>query len=69
MEYEFTQAPLEGVELPARRKTQRLRFYTRRLRYYGFNRERWRHGWARWKVMLRLRLRYYPARLFSHKFQ
>lgn len=28
------------------------------LRYYGLNRERWRLGFTRWKIVLRLRVRY-----------
>jgi hypothetical protein len=29
-----------------------------RLRYYGLNRERWRRGMARWRLMLRVRAHY-----------
>ena len=29
-----------------------------RLRYYGTNRERWRRGWLRWRMMARVRARY-----------
>ena len=36
----------------------RLRFVWDRLRYYGLNRERWRRGWARWRMALTLRARY-----------
>jgi len=28
-----------------------------RLRYYGVDRRRWRRGWMRWRILLRLRLR------------
>jgi hypothetical protein len=34
----------------------RLRWAVDRLRYYGIDRSRWRRGWMRWKIMLRLRL-------------
>lgn len=30
-----------------------------RLRFYGLNRGRWRRGWTRWKIILRLRARYF----------
>ncbi len=61
--YESTQPRLEGVALPERGGGMaRLGFYLERMRYYGINRERWHHGWARWKVMLGLRQNYYLTR-------
>jgi hypothetical protein len=34
-----------------------------RLVYYGFNRERWRRGMARWRLMARVRAHYFLASL------
>jgi hypothetical protein len=36
-----------------------LEFVIDRLRFYGWNRYRWRRGAIRWKIVLRLRLRYF----------
>lgn len=36
----------------------KIDFLRNRLRYYGWSRRRWRRGWARWKIVLPLRLRY-----------
>ncbi len=36
----------------------RIRFGLDRLRYYGVNPERWRRGWARWRMILGLWARY-----------
>jgi hypothetical protein len=36
----------------------RMEFVFDRLRYYGFDRKRWRRGWMRWKIALRLRARH-----------
>jgi hypothetical protein len=44
--------------LPIKEPT-RLEFIIDRLRFYGWNRYRWRRGWIRWKVVLRLRLKYF----------
>jgi len=44
--------------LPIKAPT-RLEFIADRLRFYGLNRHRWRRGWIRWKVVLRLRLKYF----------
>lgn len=30
-----------------------------RLRYYGWNRTRWRRGWLRWRIVSRVRARYW----------
>jgi hypothetical protein len=35
----------------------RLLWAADRLRYYGVDPSRWRRGWMRWKILLRLRLR------------
>lgn len=37
----------------------KLEFILDRLRYYGRDKYRWRRGWIRWKVVLRLRLKYF----------
>jgi len=63
MGYEFSQSPQLRICLPEQGKEESFRFYLGRLRYYGFNLERWRHGWARWELMLRARLRYYLCRI------
>ncbi len=39
-------------------KLSRVNFWINRLRYYGWNRARWRRGWFRWKMVLRVRARY-----------
>jgi hypothetical protein len=36
----------------------KLDFLLDRLRYYGWDWKRWRRGWMRWKIVLRVRLRY-----------
>ncbi len=61
MSYEFVIDP--GVRPFAAAKTTKsregpFRFLFDRLRYYGFNRERWRRGWFRWRLALRVRGRY-----------
>ena len=62
--YEPEQPPLKGIQIPQRSGVMtRIGFYLDRLRYYGINAERWRHGWIRWKVMLGLRRDYYLSRL------
>lgn len=44
--------------LPIKAPTK-LEFIIDRLRFYGWNRYRWRRGWIRWKVVLRLRLKHF----------
>lgn len=44
--------------LPIKAPTK-LEFVIDRMRFYGWNRHRWRRGWIRWKVVLRLRLWYF----------
>jgi hypothetical protein len=39
------------------RVPSKIEFIRDRLRYYGTDRTRWRRGWMRWKIVLRLRLR------------
>lgn len=57
MRYSFT--TLRRAAAPvARKKPSFLRFMINRIRYYGFNRNRWRRGWARWKIVARVRTRY-----------
>ena len=52
--YPFSAATVKSVAMPA---PSRLGFVLDRLRYYGVDWKRWRRGWMRWKIMLRLRLR------------
>jgi len=59
MGYAPTEPVDASLQVPRRRRFRTLRFLLSRLRYYGFNYERWLHGWARWKVMLKARLRYW----------
>ncbi|NOY17543.1 MAG: sulfotransferase [Gammaproteobacteria bacterium] len=40
-------------------RPSKLRLIFEKLRYYGLNPDRWRHGWVKWRIMLRTRLRYY----------
>lgn len=37
----------------------KLEFVLNRLRYYGWSWRRWRRGWARWKIITPLRIRYF----------
>ena len=57
MQYEFTtarrRAPAPLAHAPARGVHLK-----NRLRYYGFNAERWRRGMFRWRLVLRLRTRH-----------
>lgn len=50
--------PAGPVVEAARPRQSRTRWVIDRLKYYGFKRARWVRGWARWKVMLRVRLLY-----------
>ncbi len=59
MGYAPTEPVDAALQIPRRKRFNTLRFLLSRLRYYGFNYERWLHGWARWKVMLKARLRYW----------
>ena len=56
MGYEFSGAKPKVLPIKAPTK---LEFILDRLRFYGWNRYRWRRGWIRWKVVLRLRLKYF----------
>ena len=56
MGYEFSGA--KPKILPIKEPTK-LEFMIDRLRFYGWNRYRWRRGWIRWKVVLRVRLKYF----------
>ena len=46
----------EAAQPPRRSAFLRVRH---RLRYYGWNRQRWRRGLLHWKVVLRARIRYF----------
>jgi hypothetical protein len=37
----------------------KLDFMLNRLRYYGWSWRRWRRGWARWRIVVPLRIRYF----------
>jgi hypothetical protein len=52
--YRLSQAP-QAVTLTPR---PRAEFIINRLRYYGWSLRRWRRGWARWKIIVPLRIRY-----------
>lgn len=54
--YPFTGSKPAPVAEPAPSKTD---FILDRLRYYGTDWKRWRRGWMRWKIVLRVRLRYF----------
>jgi hypothetical protein len=51
--YPFSAAGVKSVVMPPPSK---VGFVLDRLRYYGLDWKRWRRGWMRWKIMLRLRL-------------
>lgn len=52
--YPFSTTRIKSVVMAP---PSRLDFVLDRLRYYGLDWKRWRRGWMRWKIMLRLRLR------------
>jgi hypothetical protein len=58
LDYAFTSAP-KFRSAVSRRPPAILRRVRDRLRYYGFHAGRWRAGLVRWKMMLRVRLRYW----------
>ena len=53
--YPFAHTKPKPVWLPPPTK---LDFLLDRLRYYRWDRQRWRRGWMRWKIALRVRARY-----------
>jgi hypothetical protein len=53
LNYPFTSSRPRPIALPPATK---LGFVLDRLRYYGMDAKRWRRGWMRWKIVLRLRL-------------
>ncbi len=55
--YERTTPRRAPTPAPPEPASGRLRFVVDQLRYYGFHRERWKRGWFRWRMSLRLRLR------------
>ena len=61
MEYEFTQhfTPTSFGWRAAKRGA--ISETIGKLRYFGVDAGRWRHGWARWQLMLRVRVRYYSG--------
>lgn len=58
MGYEFTVAKPKLVRIAAPTK---FNYLMDRLRFYRWNWGRWRRGWTRWKIVLRLRARYFLA--------
>jgi hypothetical protein len=54
MGYAFSAGKVPAVSMPP---PSMVRFALDRLCYYGIDRKRWRRGWMRWKILLRLRLR------------
>jgi hypothetical protein len=55
MGYPFSAEKPSPLQLSAPTK---LTFVLDRLRYYGLSRQRWRRGWMRWKILLRVSARY-----------
>jgi len=56
MGYEFSGARPSALPMTPPTK---LEFLIDRLRYYRWDRRRWGRGWIRWKIVLRLRARYF----------
>ncbi len=56
MGYEFSGAKPKAATVKPLTKVE---FAIDRLRFYGWNWERWRRGSIRWKIALRLRVRYF----------
>jgi len=70
MDYPFTlHNPSKTAvnEISKPQKTNNLRFIFDRLVYYHWSPIRWRHGSARWKIILRVRIRYLYLLCFSKK--
>jgi hypothetical protein len=63
MGYEFTFSETERlkVEILQPKEPSILSQLLERLRYYGLNTSRWRHGWPRWRLLIRNRLRYFSG--------
>ncbi len=59
--YPFTASKPKSVAMSAPSK---IDFLLDRLRYYGWDRKRWRRGWMRWKIVLRLRTRCFFCQRF-----
>ena len=47
-----------AVTIEAPKRPDKLKAMIGRVRYYGFKRGRWRRGWFRWKMAIRVRARY-----------
>ncbi|HEY2990318.1 MAG TPA: sulfotransferase [Candidatus Binatia bacterium] len=58
MGYEFSRARPEALAIAPPTK---LALLIDRLRFYRWNPIRWRRGWIRWKIVLRLRARYFVS--------
>ena len=56
MGYDFIGAAPNVLTIPL---STRFDFVMDRLRYYRWDWGRWRRGWTRWKIVLRLRARYF----------
>jgi hypothetical protein len=67
MGYESTGARRSTVGSEERSSSAVLRKIGGRLRYYGFDRERWSRGLLHWRILLRSRLRYYLGLNRSHR--
>lgn len=57
--YAFTGSRPTAAAMTAPSK---IDFFLDRLRYYGLDWKRWRRGWMRWKIVLRLRARSWFSR-------
>lgn len=60
-EFVFSEAERLQADISQPRKTPLLLQLLERLRYYGLNTSRWRHGWPRWRLLIRNRLRYFSG--------
>jgi hypothetical protein len=56
--YQFTSSTAQIAVETVPKRLDFLRFLFDRLRYYRLNPERWRRGFFRWKLMLKLRFHY-----------
>ena len=65
MEYEFTQHSTPSSFGSRAAKSSSISETIGKLRYFGVDVTRWRHGWARWQLMLRARVRYYSGMTWS----
>jgi len=58
MGYAFTSLDPKNLKIGVERKRGLFNSLIDRLRYYRLSKERWERGWFRWKMMVRVRVRY-----------